>query len=271
MAEAAANSAPPPAAAPAAPAAAPEPAANQTWYPDTAKDYVANKGWKAPADVITSYQGMETLMGADRAGRTIVLPKDANDVEGQKAFRAKLGVPDSADKYELPAPSGQGGPDLIKEASSWFHEAGIPKAAAQAITQKWNAHIEGLIKAQETTAQTESTAQLDTLKGEWGTAFESNAEFARRFLKAAGWDDAKMSQYERTFGTATMLKDFFSWGKAVAEPGFSTGNGGNNFSPNKQAIQREVQELKDKRVANQISQADYLAQMNRLGPLLDAT
>lgn len=240
------------------------------WYPDTAKDYVTNKGWKGPADVITSYQGMETLMGADRAGRTVVLPKDEKDAEGIKAFRAKLGVPESADKYELPAPQGQGGPDLIKEASKWFHEAGIPKSAAQAITQQWNAHIEGMIKAAETAAQGESHAQLDKLKSEWGGEFEARSEYARRFLKAAGWDDAKMDQYERTFGTATMLKDFYQWGKVTGEPGFSSGTTNGSFTATKDAVQRQIKDLKDQRMANQINEKEYHAKMAILGPQSEA-
>lgn len=247
-------------------------AANQPWYPDTEKDYVANKGWKGPADVVGSYKSLETLVGADKAGRTIVLPKDEKDAEGIKAFRAKLGVPEAADKYELPAPPGEGGPNLIKEASGWFLEAGIPKAAAQGIVQKWNTHMESLIKAQETEAQNQSARDVETLRGEWGANFDANAEFARRFLTAAGWDDAKMAKYERAFGSATMLKDFFQWGKAVAEPGFSTGGneGGNTFSPDKQRIQSQIQELTQKRIANQITQPDFLTQNTRLQQLLEA-
>jgi len=268
MTEAAANN---------AAAANPDPAnagaANQPWYPETEKDYVTNKGWKAPADVVGSYKSLETLVGADKAGRTIVLPRDDKDAEGIKAFRAKLGVPEAADKYELPAPAGDGGANLIKEASGWFLEAGIPKAAAQAITQKWNAHIESLVKADEAKAQTQSAQEVEQLRGEWGANFEENAEFARRFLKAAGWDDEKMAKYERTFGSATMLKDFFQWGKAVAEPGFpSGGNTSNNsFSPDRQRIQNEIKELSEKRINNQISQGEFLSQNTRLQQLLEAT
>lgn len=244
-------------------------AANQAWYPEAEKDYVTNKGWKAPADLLTGYKSLETVFGADKAGRTVILPKDDKDVEGIKAYRAKLGVPESADKYELPAPPGEGGPNLIKEASAWFHEAGIPKSAAQAITTKWNAHIEGLVKAAETAAQVESHSQLEKLKGEWGQEFDAKSEYARRFLKAAGWDDAKMATYERTFGTATMLKDFYQWGSKVGEPGFSGGSS-TTFGITKDAVQRQFKELQDKRIANQVTEKEYHAQMAILGPQMEA-
>ncbi len=230
-------------------------ASTAPWFPDAQKAYVEGKGWKSPADVLTSYTALETLMGADKAGRTVVLPKDANDTEGMKLFRAKLGVPESPDKYELPAPPGEGGANLIKEASGWFHEAGIPKTAAQAITAKWNTHIEGLIKAAQDKAKGESHAQLEALKAEWGQSFDKNAEFARRFLKAAGWDDAKMAAYEATFGTAVMLKDFFQWGA---------------FAPAKAQIQQKIDELRAKRIANAITEKEFHAQMSVLGPQLEA-
>lgn len=239
------------------------------WYPDTAKDYVANKGWKTPHDVLGGYQALETLFGADKAGRTIVMPKDDKDVEGLKAFRTKLGVPESADKYELPLPAGQGD-ELSKAAASWFHEAGIPKTAAQAITTKWNAHIEALVKAEQTKAQTESEVQLQTLKGEWGVEFDQKAEFARRFLKAAGWDDAKMAKYEQAFGTATMLKDFFQWGSKVGEPGFVSGDKGGGFTPGKEAIAAQIKALRDDRIAGRVTEKEFHAKMALLGPQSEA-
>jgi len=256
-----------PAAAAAASAAAS--AANTPWYKAEAKDYVSNKGWKSPDEVIGSYQSLESLYGADKAGRTVILPKDDKDLEGIKTFRAKLGVPESADKYELPVPQGQGGGDMVKEASAWFHEAGIPKSAAQKITERWNAHIEKLVKDNELAAQVESRAQLEKLQQEWGQEFEVKSEYARRFLKAAGWDDAKMALYESTFGTATMLKDFFQWGSKVGEPGFASGQQ-QSFAPNKSQIQAKIKELRDQRIANQITDKEFHAQMSILGPQSEA-
>lgn len=257
-----------PAAAAAANAAAA--AANAPWYPAEAKDYVTNKGWKNPAEAIGSYQALESLYGADKAGRTVILPKDDKDLEGLKNFRAKLGVPESADKYELPAPPGEGGTNLIKEASAWFHKAGIPKAAAQQVTQQWNDHIAKLVKDGELKAQVESQAQLESLKTEWGQEFEVKAEYARRFLKAAGWDDQKMALYESTFGTATMLKDFFLWGSKVGEPGFASGNEKPNFAPAKSQIMAKIKELRDQRMAGQINEREFHAQMAILGPQSEA-
>ena len=72
------------------------------WHGDSHKDFVAGKGWKTGDDAITGYQNLEKLIGAEKAGRSVVLPKDENDVEGNKAFRAKLGVPEKVDGYAIP-------------------------------------------------------------------------------------------------------------------------------------------------------------------------
>jgi len=246
-------------------------AANQPWYPETEKDYVTNKGWKAPADVVGSYKSLETLVGADKAGRTIVLPKDDKDVEGIKAFRSKIGVPEAADKYELPAPAGDGGANLVKEASNWFLEAGIPKGAAQAIVQKWNTHMEGLIKAQEAANTAEMNAGLEKLQTEWGNNYDKNTEIAKRAVKIFA-ESASLSPEEVTqmIGVAdahpAWRKLFASIGQKVMEPGFSSGDANNSLDAGRAQADRKIQELKDKRIANTISQDEYLRQMAILGP-----
>lgn len=238
------------------------------WFPDTHKDFVESKGWKGAGDVLDSYANLEKLVGAEKAGRTVVLPKDANDVEGRKAFFAKIGVPDTPDAYELPAPKGDGG-EFAKTAAQWFHANGVPKAAAQAIAEQWNGFMEKLVADDQAAAQATSAQALDKLKTEWGGEFDKRAEFARRFLKEAGWDDAKVSKYEQAFGTAEMLRDFYQWGSKLGEPDFVTGNP-QGFVPQKAAVQAKVNELRQKRIAGQITEAQFHAEMSVLGPQLSA-
>lgn len=244
--------------------------AAKPWFGDsTHKELITGKGFKSLDDVITWGKNAESLIGLDRAGRTVVLPKDANDVEGNKAFRARMGVPEKADDYALPVPDGQD-PALSKEAAKWFHEAGVPAPAARAITEAWNKHIEAMVTADVDRQQRASVADLEKLKGEWGGEFENRAEFARRFLREAGWDEAKVAKYESAFGTAQMLRDFHGWGTKVGEHSFQQGQGGGGMTPQKKAVQTQIDELRQKRLANQINTNDFNAEMGRLGPLLEA-
>jgi hypothetical protein len=242
-----------------APTPTPTPAATESWFPDEHKGYVENKGWKSPADVLTSAINLEKLLGADRAGRTVVMPKDENDVEGRKAFYAKLGVPESADKYELPVPDGDGG-ELAKAASDWFHKAGVPKGAAQQITKAWNEHITGLVKAQEDAAKAKADGELTQLKSTWGQDAQKNEEFARRGMtaygKKAGLDDNDLGALESSLGTAKMLKLFLALGQATAEPGFA-GEGGGGFGMTKSAAQEKLAGIQSRRAAGQITDIEW--------------
>jgi hypothetical protein len=238
------------------------------WFGTEAnKALVESKGFKTVDDVFTWGQNAEKLIGADRAGRTVVLPKDDKDLEGIKTFREKIGVPAKAEDYGLPVPDGQDAA-FSKTASTWMHEAGIPKAAAVALTTKWNEHIQKVIADSDAAIKADSDKQLTTLKGEWGGEFDANSEHARRFATSIGWDKAKIDRYEQAFGTATMLKDFFAMGKKIGEAGFTQGDGhggGHGMTPAQ--AQTRIDEIRSQRLADKITQKDFLAEMDKLGPI----
>lgn len=87
--------------------AAPEPAAPKpaSWTEGLSADelaYIGSKGWdkegKGPADVLRSYRNIERLRGVD-AEKLVRLP-DWSKPEEVAEYRARIGVPDAADKYE---------------------------------------------------------------------------------------------------------------------------------------------------------------------------
>lgn len=253
-------------------------ASNAAWYGDISsapqdfRDWVGNKGFKDARTALESNFNLEKLIGFEKAGRTVVLPKDENDAEGRKAYHAKIGVPESADKYELPLPDGDNG-EFGKIASGWFHQAGVPKGAAQAISKAWNEHIAGIVAKEQAEALAQSKQQLDSLKTEWGGEFEKNSELARRFLRASGWDEAKMRQYEETFGTAAMLKDFHAWGSQFAEPALAGNpNGGDsNFRGTPAQARADVDEARGKYMSGTITKEAFEALQNRLAPIAAKT
>lgn len=234
------------------------------WYGDAHKDIVGAKQWQDPDSVIESYVNLEKLFGADKAGRTIVIPKDENDQEGLKAFRAKIGVPESADGYEL---GGEG--EFAKTAAGWFHANGIPKAAGQALAKAWSDHFSAQIKAQDEAAQAESQKALEALKGEWGQDFEKRSEFARRGLKAygekAGLDEHDLTGLEQVLGTAKMLRMFHALGETTGEATFAGGQGSGALSPH--AAKQKMEEIREKRIKGEIGEKDFMAAMDLYGPL----
>lgn len=230
------------------------------WYgelpADTApefKSWLGNKNFADPQTALMSAWNQEKLLGADRAGRTVVLPKDDSDTEGLKAFRAKIGVPDKADAYNLPVPEG-----LPKEfaatAAGWFHKHGVPPAAARAISADWNAHLTQVVEAQQAEALAKSTEELNAVKAEWSDKFDANAEIARRYMKATGLNEEQVAAIEGALGTGVFLKTFHKLGMSLGEAKFATGDPG-GFNANKAEAERKFAELRQQRAEGKITDA----------------
>lgn len=245
-----------------------ESGASPDWFTAEQKDFVANKGWKAPADAITSFQNLEKMVGLDKAGRTVVWPKDENDADGWKTVYSKLGVPEDPSGYKIPDAMKED--PLISKFAEVAHAAHLTPAGFEQIVTQMQKVASEMDAAEKAQSKEASVKELEKLKAEWGNDFDQNSEFARRFLLEAGWDDARIAKYEETFGTAAMLKDFHQWGSKMGEAPFVQGDGKGGMTPQKQAVQKQIDSLKEQRKAGTVSQAQYLAEMARLGPQLEA-
>lgn len=264
----------------AAPGAAP-PASNAPWYgeipadrPQEFRDWVSNKGFKDPLSALESYHNAEKLLGAP-ADQVIRLPKP-DDAQGWEGVWNRLGRPEKPEQYELPVPTGADGKPSEADAkfsqfaAQLFHKAGVPKSMAQAIAKEFNDYSAQQRQEWQTAIETQANQALDALKGEWGQEFDKNAEVARRGLNAygkkAGLDEGDIAALEGAIGTAKMLKMFLSLGETVGEHDFGgAGNGGSDLTP-AQARQK-LEELREKRIKNEITQGDYLKEVERLAPL----
>jgi len=246
-----------------------------TWYgSDGNKAIVETKGFKSVDDVFAWGANAEKLIGADRAGRAVIWPKDETDAEGWKAIHARLGVPESADKY--PIPDALKDDPMIGGFTQQAHALGIPAKAFEGLlthAAKMAADQEAAAQAQ---AKADSEKQLGELRTKWAGDFDKNAEFARRFAKSSGIDDAEMQAIEGAIGTRKMLELFHGWGSKTSEAGFAGGNeggaaaAGGGFTPTRQAVQKQIDELRAKRVANQITADAFHSEMARLGPMLES-
>jgi len=245
-----------------APSATPETQTPSGWW-DSFKDgelkgYLANKAYDSPETLGKAYRSLEQLMGADKAGRTVVLPKDDNDVEGRKAFYSKLGVPESPDGYKLPLPEGDDGA-FSKTAAKWFHEAGIPAKSAERIAANWNTFIEEQVKVGQTQDLERGKLELEQLKAEWGADFETRGELGRRGLREvgakAGFDDADLAALEKSIGTAKTIKLFSTLGSYLQESSFAGGQANQGFGMSMQKAQERLNEIHAERASGKIN--DY--------------
>lgn len=190
---------------------------------ETTVGYVQNKGWKEPVQVLESYRNLEKLLGADKAGNAVVLPKpDAPQAEVD-AFYNRLGRPADPAGYKIAVPEGVD-PEFSKVAGTWFHELGLTQKQGEALAAKWNEYtgtaITGMKQAEEQKFQQEDQA----LRQEWGAAFTQELAKAQTAARALGVTPEMIDNMQKSMGHKATMQFFAKIGSKTGEPDFVTGD-----------------------------------------------
>ena len=206
---------------------------DQPWFSSIAdeptRNWVESKGFKDSSSLAQSAYNLEKLLGHDRAGRTLVMPGDDATPEQIAEYRTKIGVPSKADEYKLPVPEGHSDA-FSKTAAQWFHESGISAKQGQELAAKWNAYSAEAFAKQESEFATRSTQEMESLKTEWGAAYDQNSEIARRAAhQFLGGDAKKLDAIERALGTGETMKLLAHIGRGLGEHKTSFDTDGGQF------------------------------------------
>ena len=195
----------------AAPAAAPvaAPVADAPFYSgfenEELRGFVENKGMKTPEQLATSYHNLEKLMGADRAGRTVVLPGLDADETSMSEFYSRLGRPETADAYDLPVPEGQDR-STAEWASGVFHQYGLTQAQARGVAGAYNVRLaEAGATAEQTNTQTEDEAVRE-LRRDWGAAYDQKVAGIETTAVALGMQHEQLLGLRASMGPAAAMK-----------------------------------------------------------------
>lgn len=215
------------------------------WYGDVDESltgYIQNKGWQSPKDAINSYVNLEKLIGADKAGNTVVIPKEG-DQEGLNALYDKLGRPADKDSYQLEAPEGSDS-DLVDWFKGQAHSIGLNNQQAQTLLNNWQEMAGGMVESQTLQTQQQQEQDLADLKKEWGMQFDANVMSARKAAKQFGIDTEAMNKMENALGTKGLMEFMTKIGKGLGEHTFEEGNGqGGGFGMTPAAAQAKISEL----------------------------
>ena len=204
--------------------AAPEWAAS---FDDETKEFVSTKGWKDPAQSIQSYRELEKKFGADRAGKTMVMP-DAEDVDGWGQVYAKLGRPDTPDGYGLQDREGADA-EFIAAMGPALHESGMSKDGAAKLADAFDAYSEKAVEARNTEFLQTSEKELLDLRRGWGSQFDAKIAEGKAAAKQFGFSDGELDKMERALGTKAMLERLANIGAQLGEdrmPGDTINTGG---------------------------------------------
>jgi len=201
--------------------------APQDWsasFSDDMRGMIQTKGWKSPADAINSYVNLERLLGADKAGRGVVLPKDDAPKEDWDQFYTKLGRPESPDKYNIKAPDGNTS-EFGQAAAARFHELGITAKQAEGLTEWWNEYAGSHAQNSDAEFEQKSAIDVQDLRKAWGDKFDANAELARRARREAGLSEDEGVAIEKALGLKKAAEVFAFLGKQFAESPIKGGEG----------------------------------------------
>ncbi len=218
------------------------------WYaglPSTFQTALQAKGWnglskdEALTTVLDSYVNLEKLIGADKAGRTVTLPKEDASPEERAEFFKKIGTPDKAEDYGFAEIKDL--PDSVRpaleEAQKWMHKAGVPKMVGANLMRE----VAAAEAAKAEAWSTQSQADMNALALELGAEFDAKKEVAQRAFRAAGLDATSALKIEQAIGTKAMMKLFMGYGDNLREavpP--DPGNGGGQFEQSQEGAKTEI-------------------------------
>lgn len=197
------------------------------------RDWLAKAGHREIPKIIKSTRHLEKMLGADKAGRGLVLPAEsqADNPDAWAAVYERLGRPADATGYGLEKMEGAD-PAFAADAASAFHAAGLNPAQATKLAEWWSTKQgEAQATADRHFAQ-QGEAELDALKKEWGPTFDAKAEAGRRAARQFGFSADELTKIERAIGTRGLIERMAVIGAALAEdpglPATAQGTGATN-------------------------------------------
>lgn len=152
-----------------------------------------------------SYRNLEKMVGADRAGRTVVLPGPDADEAEMAAFYEKMGRPESADGYELPVPEGDDGA-MAEWARGVFHGAGLTPKQAQQISEAWNDHVANISQSSAQQSEQSAADAMAELKREWGAAYDQKTASIEHAARALELSDDDLNGLRSSMGPANAMR-----------------------------------------------------------------
>lgn len=150
--------------------------------PPEIKPVVETKGWKSPADVVDSYRNLEKLRGVP-AERLLTLPEDVTKEGALDPVWARLGRPESAEKYTN-ALGETFNDDTFKAAAATAHKLGLSDRQFAGM-QEW-------LKSTTADFEAKRTAEVDRAFTDWSAANPQALANVQRMTAAVGVTDAAM-------------------------------------------------------------------------------
>ena len=214
-------------------------AGGQSWLDTLPPEYKENasiKGFKSVEDLAKSYIHAQGMIGAEK----IVIPgKQSTDQDWEGVF-AKLGRPESPDKYELKA-SESHDPEFIKSFKEAAHKSGLLPKQVEGLYGFYNE----VAKKQQENLELQMKKEMDdgiaNLRKEWpDSEYEKNLGVAKNAVNTFLGEEGKKWLNESGMGNNPMMIKFMhKIGLAMGEDSLK-GGGGVSFNEGRESAQSKL-------------------------------
>lgn len=203
---------------------------------------MANKGYQDLDTAVASFRELEARF---LAGDKLVVPKEGDAPEVVDAFYKAIGRPDAPDGYEIPAIEGGEIDDaLVERMRKKAFEAGVPKAAFEAMAQDFIEYSQQLVEGSADAALAAKKEGSEALRREWGDKFAANVSHANKAMTALELDADYVTRMEAGLGTAETMKLLARIGMGIGEDAL-VGGGTARFQMSLADAQAELASMRE--------------------------
>lgn len=225
------------------------------------RDWIANKNYADPFTLAKTAQGLEREAATLRAGKGYPTPGQDGKVDPnvQKAWNTLVGVPETADKYEIPVPEGNPYPQFKGFMQEALHKAGVPAAMAPALARGYEEAVQKMEAQIRETENTQSAQQLLELQGQWGAQYQERVALAQRgkewlSKEVGGLSETQLRTMESVLTTPKFMAAMWKIGAGNGEARFAGNNadGGGAFTGGASEAQAMLDKLTNDRASGAI-------------------
>ena len=131
---------------------------------------------------LESHANLEKLLGHEK----VPIPKDVNDVEGWNRFSKAMGIPDKAEGYGLAnAQIPESMKDLTIDKNKFAEVMHAHKVHPSAVKGIWDTYQKLAVESYKNALDKHQKTMTDTvnsLKSEWGDAYQTNVELGQMVI-----------------------------------------------------------------------------------------
>ena len=190
--------------------------------------YIQNKGWDSPLKAVESYRNLEKLLGADKAGNAVVIPKADADTKEWNAVFDRLGRPSEPAGYKVTLPEG-GDQNFHNTSLSKMHELGLTKAQGENLMNWYNQTVSQQMQQMETQRVESFNAEEAQVRSEWGAAYTQNLASAQAAARGLGLNSDTIDALSGALGHKATMNLLAQIGGKLGEDKFVSGDLNTSF------------------------------------------